>query len=328
MRTAILLLMTTSLFAQPKVVVPVGAAKPVGPYSPGLEAGGYVWASGQGALDGTGKMPEGIEAQTRQCLDNVNAILTAGGVTLGHVVAAQVYMLNLANQPVIDKVFSQYFPRNPPARVTLGVARMPVGTTVEITVVAVKDLARKKVVLGGIQVGDQLFLNAAYGESMDEATRKLKTALKGAKYSSRDVVYTNTYVTGSAAPNQIPAALPEGAKVALFAIASKGTKQRIGNCTAVGDTAFCQAHGSSNAGVIEDHTAAIFEETKVSLAKAGFSLANIVATNVYLGNIDEFQKMNARYASFFSAAPPTRTTVQPGPAGVGPDFRLSVIAVK
>ncbi|MCC7154524.1 MAG: hypothetical protein IT161_08110 [Bryobacterales bacterium] len=328
MRTAILLLMTTSMFAQPKVIVPSGAAKPVGPYSPGLDAGGFVWASGQGALDSAGKMPAGIEAQTRQCLENVKAILSAGSVTMEHVVASQVYMLDLANQAAIDKVYNEYFTHNPPARVTLGVSRMPVGTTVEITVVAVKDLARKKPVAGGIEAGGLLFLNAVYGASPDDAMGKLKSALKGSGHSAKDLVYVNTYVTGASQPGQIPAVLPSGAQAGLFAIAHKGAKKRAGECAVAGNIAFCQVRAASGAAPVEDQTAAVFDETSKGLAGAGFSLANAVATNVYLGNIDEFQKMNAKYASYFSSAPPTRTTVQPGPAGSGPGFRLSVIAVK
>lgn len=300
----------------------------MGPYSPGLEAGGLLWASGQGALDAMGQMPSGIEAQTRQCLENVKAILTAGGATMDHAVAVQVYLLDLASQPVVDRIYSEYFPRNAPARVTLGVARTPVGTTVEITVVAVKELSRKKVVPGGVQVGDLLFLNAVYGSSLDDAGRKLNAALKSAGYGEKDLVYVNRYLSGSTQPAQIPAVLPAGSRSAQFAIAAKGARKRTGNCTVSGNVAFCEVRGSTLSGLIEDQTASVFEAAKADLSGAGFSLANVVATNVYLGNIDEFQKMNAKYASYFTAAPPTRTTVQPAPAGSGPGFRLSVLAVR
>src|ERR1039458_5019312 len=94
-RVALLsLLLTAAAFAHPPVV-PHNGAKPIGPYSPGMEAGGFVYASGQSGRDAAGKLPAGAAQQARQCLNNVKDILEAGGLTMRHVVALQMYLADL-----------------------------------------------------------------------------------------------------------------------------------------------------------------------------------------------------------------------------------------
>src|SRR5262249_30898463 len=131
-----LLLMTTDR----KVIVPANGAKPVGPYSPGLLVGGYLYASGQGIRDAKGAVPEGIAAQTRQCLENVKAIVEAAGLSMAHVVHMQLYLDKIADFTEVDRVYATYFPKEPPARVVIAPSKMPTDTTVEMTAVAVKDL--------------------------------------------------------------------------------------------------------------------------------------------------------------------------------------------
>ena len=77
---ALLALSMSLLAADPKVIVPANGVPPVGPYSPGLETGGYVYVSGQGVRDSKSQMPDGIEAQTKQCIENVRVILDAAGL--------------------------------------------------------------------------------------------------------------------------------------------------------------------------------------------------------------------------------------------------------
>src|SRR5688500_16722253 len=74
-----------------RVIAPLGP-KPVGPYSPGIMAGDFLYVSGQGARDREGKLPESVDAQVRQTLDNVKTIVEAAGLTLEHVVYSQVYL--------------------------------------------------------------------------------------------------------------------------------------------------------------------------------------------------------------------------------------------
>src|SRR6185503_15046227 len=107
--------------------------KPVGPYSPGIMAGDFLYVSGQGARDRDAKLPEAIEAQVRQTLDNVKGIVEASGLTLEHVVYTQVYLHQMANYETMDRVWREYFPKTPPARSVLGVHRMPTDTPFEIS---------------------------------------------------------------------------------------------------------------------------------------------------------------------------------------------------
>src|SRR6266576_1126128 len=80
-----------------QLIVAANAPKPVGPYSPAILAGDYLFLSGQGARDAAGGMPEGIEAQARQCLENVKAIAEAAGLNLKHIVHLQLYLEDKEN---------------------------------------------------------------------------------------------------------------------------------------------------------------------------------------------------------------------------------------
>src|SRR4051812_18637221 len=118
-----LVLAVSALAAAPKVLVPVNGAPPVGPYVPGLQVGDYIYVSGQGVRDSQSRMAEGIEAQTRQCIANVKAVLDAAGVSLDDVVSVQLYLADLKNLQVVERLYSAAFTKNP-GRVILGVARM------------------------------------------------------------------------------------------------------------------------------------------------------------------------------------------------------------
>ena len=129
--------------AQRRVIAPPGP-KPVGPYSPGVMAGDFLYVSGQGARDRDGRLPDTIEAQVRQTLDNVKNIVEASGLTMDHVVYTQVYLINMSGFDTVDRVWREYFPKQPPARAVLGVHRMPTDTPVEINAVAFRDLSQRK----------------------------------------------------------------------------------------------------------------------------------------------------------------------------------------
>ena len=89
--------MSLSAFgAEKKVITPVGGRAPVGPYSPGIMAGDYLYVSGQGAAKPDGSFPETAEQQIEQCLNNVKAIVEGAGLTMEHVVYAQLYLKNMA----------------------------------------------------------------------------------------------------------------------------------------------------------------------------------------------------------------------------------------
>jgi len=115
------------------------APAPVGPYSQGIRAGELVFASGQIPLDpATGKKVEGeIEDETLQVLANLRAVLEAAGSSMDHVVKATVYLTDLSLFPRVNAVYAEAFEVDPaPARVTVGVAALPLDAQVEIDAIA------------------------------------------------------------------------------------------------------------------------------------------------------------------------------------------------
>ncbi len=110
----------------------------VGPYSQAVKAGDSVWVSGQIPLDpATGTLvPGDVEAQARQVLKNIGAILEAAGSGFDRVVKATVYLTDLGDFEVVNRVYAEFMPSPPPARVAVEVSRLPRGARVEIDAVA------------------------------------------------------------------------------------------------------------------------------------------------------------------------------------------------
>src|SRR4026209_2934131 len=109
------LLGTPLLGTQSGTVRPASGPAPVGPYSPGVLAAGYLYVSGQGAEGADRPIPATFEAQAQQALDNVKAVVEAAGLTLDHVVYTHVYLEDIANAAALDRVYARYFPKDPPA---------------------------------------------------------------------------------------------------------------------------------------------------------------------------------------------------------------------
>jgi len=114
------------------------APKAIGPYEQGIKFNGFLFTSGQIALDPvTGTMIEGdVSAQTRQVLENLKAVLEAGGSSLDHVIKATVYLTDLSSFAQMNEVYAEYLGEVKPARSTVGVATLPRGAIVEIDLVA------------------------------------------------------------------------------------------------------------------------------------------------------------------------------------------------
>lgn len=114
------------------------APQAIGPYVQAVRAGGLLFVSGQVALDPkTGAIVDGgIEEQTRRVMDNLAAILAAGGSGLDRVVKATVYLTDLGQFEVMNRVYGSYFPGEKPARVTVQVSRLPRNSLVEIDAIA------------------------------------------------------------------------------------------------------------------------------------------------------------------------------------------------
>ena len=122
-----------------KIIASPLAPKAVGPYSQAVEAGGALYISGQLPVDGaTGKMAEGIEAQTRQSLDNLGHILREAGYDYSNVVKTTVLLQSIGAFAAMNAVYAGYFTSEMPARICFEVAALPMGALVEIDAVAVK----------------------------------------------------------------------------------------------------------------------------------------------------------------------------------------------
>ena len=115
------------------------APQAIGPYEQAIKWGGLLFTSGQIALDPvTGTLNDGdISAQTRQVLENLKAVLEAGGSSLNHVIKATVYLTDLNSFVKMNEVYAEYLGEVKPARSTVGVATLPRGASVEIDLVAI-----------------------------------------------------------------------------------------------------------------------------------------------------------------------------------------------
>jgi len=387
--------------AQVKPIFPTGAPKPAGPYSPGVLAGDYFYVSGQGAAGADGKMATDFEGQAEQTVQNVQAILRAADLTLKHVVYVQVYLENLQNLPALNRVFSKYFPDNPPARAVLGVAKL-IGTPVEINAVAVRNLEDKKpVTLAGVQwnepaspgvlTKDRLFVSGMLGRDLKTgavptdpadqvslALEGMQKVLAAAGLDMKNMVFVNPYLT-IAIPMKImnsiyakhfefgntPAratieveSLPEGSHIEFTGVAVRDLSARLAvrpknmppsptasPCVFAGDTFYCSAKSGfipgPNGGVFVERIDQQLRQTMRNLLdnleEAGLDFQSVVATNVYLDNLDEFQSMNKLYSKYFKGTLPARTTIQqvesvdrsPNPEGAYPAIeQISLIAVR
>lgn len=122
--------------------VPTGAGIPDAglPFSPIVEANGFVFLAGQvgQAPGGHGAVSGGIEAETRQMLDNVGQLLDAVGLGFADVVKATVYLVDFDEFALMNGIYRQYFPTEPPTRATVGVTRLAADYRVEIEVIAAR----------------------------------------------------------------------------------------------------------------------------------------------------------------------------------------------
>ena len=122
-----------------KIISSPNAPQAVGPYSQGVEANGILFLAGQIPLDPSGNMvPGGITEQTERVLQNIQALLTAAGLTFNDVVKSTVFLSNMNDFAGMNAVYAKYYTANPPARSTVQVARLPKDALVEIETIAIR----------------------------------------------------------------------------------------------------------------------------------------------------------------------------------------------
>ena len=110
----------------------------IGPYVQAVRCGGLLFLSGQIALDpATGQLHGGsVQEQTARALENIKAVLEAGGSDLRRVLKTTVYVTDMAAFAEMNEVYARYFPQDPPARSTVAAAALPRGALVEIEAIA------------------------------------------------------------------------------------------------------------------------------------------------------------------------------------------------
>ncbi|HLJ17281.1 MAG TPA: RidA family protein [Bryobacteraceae bacterium] len=375
--------------------------KPVGPYSPGIMVGEFLYVSGQGAKRPDGSIPDTLAGQIHQSLENVKSVVQAAGLTLDHLVFTQVYLTESTNEDELNRVWREVFSKNPPARSTIGVARLP-GTPVEVAAIAVKDLSRKKriappgypessPIAPGIMVGGRLYLSGFLGRDIntgkipdDPAAQvelsldRMRQTLVAAGMDYSNLVFVNPYLTTRIPMNIMNriyashfefgntparatievASLPNGANIEFSGVAVRDLSQRravrpknmepsptASPCVFAGDTLYCSAksgfipgpRSGIYASSVEEQVRQTMRNLLDGLEEAGMNLSDVVASNVYLNDMNDFARMNAVYAEYFPNTPPARTTVQQIPArepkadkrGRWPTLeQISIVAVK
>jgi 2-iminobutanoate/2-iminopropanoate deaminase len=124
---------------QKQIISTQDAPRAIGPYSQGVKIGDLVYTAGQIALvPQTGKLVEGgIEAQTRQVMKNLAAILEAAGASLVNVVKTTIFLTDMNDFAQVNQVYGSFFHDAPPARSTVQVSGLPLGARIEIEVIAV-----------------------------------------------------------------------------------------------------------------------------------------------------------------------------------------------
>lgn len=124
------------------VVSTKSAPAAIGPYSQAIRAGGLLFCSGQVALDpATGTLVGGddVAAQTRRVLDNLAAVLEAGGASFDSVVKATIFLKDMNDFATVNEIYAERFRAAPPARSTVEVSRLPKDVKVEIELIALTD---------------------------------------------------------------------------------------------------------------------------------------------------------------------------------------------
>ncbi len=187
-------------------------------HSAAIDAGDYVYISGQSGQRPDGSTPGRFEEQASQALEKIKTIVEAAGLSMKHVVYLQVYLEDINNYDQLNRVFAKFFPTTPPARAVLGVSRVS-ESSIEINAVTVHDLSEIKAVIPpnyksaepfspGILTRDRLFISAMQGRNpvsntlpedpaaqTELALDRLRSVVEAAGLKLSNMVFVNPYLT-------------------------------------------------------------------------------------------------------------------------------------
>jgi 2-iminobutanoate/2-iminopropanoate deaminase len=337
MRFSLFLIAALAGAADFQSIVPPGIA-PTGPCPPGVRAGSFVYVSAQGAHNREGALPSGVAAQMQQSVENLRAILTAAGLTLQHVVYARVYLTDMSGYEEMNRVWASYFTGDrPPARVVIGVARLPRGTTVAIDAVAhvnaglprlirPRGYAVQSAVALAVRADDRLYISGLLGRRADtnrlpsDSGDQAKLALDhlrvvldaaGKRLTELNVtVYVTEALDLTAAEKRLRADLPSGYTVVPVASLPLGANIEIAASSAP-DLFAESAHAAPDR------------------LLAGFThSATAVGFTVYAGSLDALAGTSEIWPAAFAAVRPTCTIVQPLTQNADQKARVVMTSVK
>lgn len=124
-----------------RIIETMNAPKPVGPYSQAVQAGDFLFCSGQIAINPQTDevLNADVGTQATRVLENVKAVLTAAGLTMDHVVKTTIFLTDMNDFATVNTVYAGFFERKFPARSTIAVSGLPKGVRVEIEVIALRS---------------------------------------------------------------------------------------------------------------------------------------------------------------------------------------------
>ena len=122
-----------------EIIATQNAPQAIGPYSQAIKANGVIYTSGQIGLNPQGILVEGIEAQTRQVLNNLSEILKAGGSSLQQVFKTTIFLSNMEDFALVNAIYAEFLGEHKPARSTVAVKTLPKNALVEIECMALAE---------------------------------------------------------------------------------------------------------------------------------------------------------------------------------------------
>ncbi len=347
---------------QKRIIRPEGAATNL-PISPGVIAGDLVFVAGQGTRNpASGQHPATWEEQVQQSIENVRAVLKAGGMNLANVISCHAYFADLNDRPRMNKVYGSLFNVNPPVRTAVEVLALPDEARLEMTCIAARDLGTRKVPgRGTVRVGNWIYTSGTAGgvqggkmaedfEGQAKQTlENLSATLSGARLAFKDVVWANIYLDNPAnlaalerVWNSRFKSRPKPARaiqivglgptthieITLLAADPRVSRKAIRKDSVLaGDTLFV-SEKSARGATIEDQVTGTMKELQQTLSAARMKMSDVVTVNVYLKDLADYARMNAAYRKHFAENPPARTTVQVKQASPGTLVKISCVAVK
>jgi enamine deaminase RidA (YjgF/YER057c/UK114 family) len=302
-----------------------------------------------------------MDAQARQAMDGIGAVLKDAGLGFEHLVKCHVYLANMDDYAAMNAAYGSYFKGRVPARTTVQAAGMVNGAGVEIACIGYKDLTRVSVVqppagslpapLGpyspAVWAGDTLYLSGmggvdpatkAVGESVEaQATQtiaSITTTLKAAGLATSDVVWGQGYATRPAEAAALDSAVGRTitAQHGIVSVPRLPGPIRA-ELTFVGAKAADKARAAyvavapAPAGDITAEATAAFTRLADQLKARGFAPGDVALVTMYLSDIADLAKGNAAFLEAFPTGAPARITIAVQPQGAE-RIRLTAIAAR